>query len=110
MRRSTRKASVRGVTITLLFAAVTLSAISCREDQVVGPVRESRLEPASPSSRQATTQFQSFGPSSLPITDLGTLGGNTSSAYDINAVGQIVGTSATSAGEDPALLWQNGTM
>ena len=42
--------------------------------------------------------------------DLGTLGGNTSTAHDINASGQIVGYSETSSGVIHAFYWQNGTM
>ena len=42
--------------------------------------------------------------------DLGTLGGNTSTAQDVNASGQIVGSSETSSGATHAFYWQNGTM
>ena len=46
----------------------------------------------------------------VAATDLGTLGGNASAAYGINAGGQIIGASQTNAGEYHAFLWQNGTM
>jgi probable HAF family extracellular repeat protein len=39
------------------------------------------------------------------MTDLGTLGGLTSSAHGINSAGQIVGESQTAQGETHAFLW-----
>jgi len=44
-------------------------------------------------------------PPGWTVTDLGTLGGNTSFAEAINASGQIVGRSATSGGTTHAFLW-----
>lgn len=44
------------------------------------------------------------------ITDLGTLGGDHSSATAINGAGQIVGVARTAEGFDRAFLWQNGQM
>jgi len=41
----------------------------------------------------------------FPIIDLGTLGGNSSSATDVNARGQVVGLSETESGERHAFLW-----
>lgn len=43
-------------------------------------------------------------------TDLGTLGGTFSGAGDINARGQIVGTSETKFGERRGFLWTSGVM
>ena len=44
------------------------------------------------------------------VTDLGTLGGETARAADINDQGQIVGNSATADSELHAFLWQAGVM
>jgi probable HAF family extracellular repeat protein len=44
------------------------------------------------------------------ITDLGTLGGDWSGAVAINDVGQIIGVSETTEGDQHAFLWQNGEM
>jgi probable HAF family extracellular repeat protein len=44
------------------------------------------------------------------VTDLGTLGGSTSSAYSINNKGQVVGEANTSVYVRAAFLWQNGVM
>ena len=44
------------------------------------------------------------------LTDLGTLGGATSTALDINNRDVIVGTSTTAAGATHAVVWQGGTI
>jgi probable HAF family extracellular repeat protein len=46
--------------------------------------------------------------SGYTFTDLGTLGGPTSHADDINARGQIVGAATTTAGDEHAFLWHDG--
>jgi probable HAF family extracellular repeat protein len=44
------------------------------------------------------------------ITNLGTLVGRESTAYGINAVGQVVGVSDNAAGRHRAFIWTNGVM
>ena len=44
------------------------------------------------------------------VTNLGTLGGATSEALDINERGQVVGTADNASGQPRAFLWRNGTM
>lgn len=44
------------------------------------------------------------------VTDLGTLGGDTSTLQDINGLGMVTGTSTTADGEEHAFFWHNGEM
>src|SRR5690349_12610164 len=44
------------------------------------------------------------------ITDLGTLGGNDSFAYGVNASGQVAGSSFKNGSFDHAFLYSGGTM
>ncbi|MFB2980330.1 PEP-CTERM sorting domain-containing protein [Microseira sp. BLCC-F43] len=46
---------------------------------------------------------------SFSITDLGTLGGDSSSAYAINEYGQVVGSSNTAGGGNRAFLWDKSS-
>jgi probable HAF family extracellular repeat protein len=44
------------------------------------------------------------------ITDLGTFGGATSLAWDVNESGQVAGAAQTTAGPSHAFLWTNGEL
>ena len=51
------------------------------------------------------------GPGSrITVQDLGTLGGPTSSAWDVNERGQVVGIADTASGVGHAFLWERGVM
>ena len=49
-------------------------------------------------------------PSYYAVTNLGTLGGRNSYAFDINETGQVVGGAQTSSGNSHAFLWKDGAM
>jgi probable HAF family extracellular repeat protein len=49
-------------------------------------------------------------PAAYSLTDLGTLGGSSATASDINEAGQVVGYASTAAGQLHALLWDDGVM
>jgi CSLREA domain-containing protein len=55
-----------------------------------------------PSSVRATGTYT--------LTDLGTLGGSTSSAVGINEAGQVIGSSVTAGGQQHAFIWGNGIL
>jgi probable HAF family extracellular repeat protein len=44
------------------------------------------------------------------VTDLGTLGGTSAQAVDINESGHVVGAATTAASQYRAFVWHNGTM
>ncbi len=50
---------------------------------------------------------QPAGAITFSLTDLGTLGGNSSYAADINELGQVVGSSTIANGQNRAFLWDN---
>jgi probable HAF family extracellular repeat protein len=49
-------------------------------------------------------------PAVYTLTDLGTLGGLSAQAHDLNEAGQVVGSSTTAASEPHAFRWQDGVM
>jgi probable HAF family extracellular repeat protein len=80
---------------TALLAAVLAVALGVLCVAVVLSVYPASARPAS---------------AQLSITDLGTLGGNSSRPFDLNSRGQVVGYSSTAAGENHAFLWKKGKM
>jgi probable HAF family extracellular repeat protein len=54
--------------------------------------------------------WQQNGTGGWSITDLGTLGGNNSSANGINKFGQVGGSSDTASGTTDPFVWGNGVM
>src|SRR5207245_11757561 len=46
----------------------------------------------------------------ITALDLGTLGGNASFAFGLNAAGQVAGTSTTASGDQHAFFWDGTTM
>ncbi|MGD1867545.1 MAG: DUF3466 family protein [Phormidesmis sp.] len=66
-------------------------------------------------SLAAVTFFQSmpahaFVPDRYDITDLGTLGGESSLAYGLNETGDVVGVSEGADGVNRAFVWSDGSM
>src|SRR2546427_393861 len=81
---------------TVLAAALGLVLAACRD--ATEPPRRAIPRPALNLVSQIT------------VTDLGTLGGDVSRAFAINALGQVAGTSTSASGAPRAFLWANGVM
>jgi probable HAF family extracellular repeat protein len=62
------------------------------------------------SSQTGDLEYHAFLFSGATMKDLGTLGGNYSTASALNNLGQVVGDSATATGISHAFLFQNGAM
>ena len=57
-----------------------------------------------------TMPAHAFVPRRYEITDLGTLGGESSIAYGLNQSGDVVGVAEDANGVDRAFVWSDGTM
>jgi probable HAF family extracellular repeat protein len=62
-----------------------------------------------PESSRAGDQA-TIPPGPYSVTDLGTLGGSSAQAFDINEAAEVVGYATTAAAEGHAFLWRNGAM
>src|SRR4051812_3228035 len=82
-----------GAAGTLIFAALVSACGSPTPAEPAGPANLLGLPVA---------EYQ--------VVDLGTLGGPSSSAADVNASKEVVGTSTTADGSSHAFLWHDGVM
>src|SRR5688572_2240837 len=96
----------RGHAACQLSADHRRSPRTCAESRSASPQRSPPF--FLPSSPNCLVPQLSRAPYAL--TDLGTLGGLSAQAYDINDAGQVVGYSTTATSQSHGFLWQNGTM
>jgi probable HAF family extracellular repeat protein len=82
-----------------LVMVVALTA--CTDEATAPPTAAPRARAAAALSTEGCT---------IRRTNLGTLGGSTSAAHDVNLLGQIVGESQTAGGQTHAFLWARGRM
>ena len=82
-------------------------AVIGRTGEPLGFVRQMPTRPSSgpPQAGPASATTPAYR-----LTDLGTLGGATSRAYDINAAGQVAGSADLAGGVTHAFLYNNGKM
>jgi probable HAF family extracellular repeat protein len=92
-----RMRQFKSLVLLTLLAGLTPA---CRED-----VPDATGPSPSPGSQAVAAAAVAY-----TIKNLGTLGGHQSVAYDINNMGQTVGTSTTKAGKFHAFIYQAGTM
>ena len=76
-----------------LAVMATIGLVACNEP---APTAAERTGPGAPAFAAR---------SSITITDLGTLGGRTSEAWDVNIDGRVVGWSEIASGDHHAFLW-----
>jgi probable HAF family extracellular repeat protein len=81
-----------------------------REKDRAGAPPFVRLMPKPASVERSHSGVVPAAAPSYRLTDLGTLGGATSRAYDINAAGQVVGSSDLAGGVPHAFLYSGGKM
>jgi len=100
------------VVLSLLVILLVLGAGILRPPT---PGQAAQAAAPGPAAAQSTASVYCpiFPPGSGPtynIFDLGTLGGASSEAYDINSLGQIAGWSHTAGGASHAVLWDSDSM
>ena len=78
--------------------------------QVVGTAQTGATYEPSPKSSDYLVSHAFLYNGSSPLQDLGTLGGTNSTAYDINNVGQVVGTADTLEQSSHAFIYSDGKM
>jgi probable HAF family extracellular repeat protein len=100
--------------LTVPAAAHGLRAeVAAPHDPQIALIRSKEAPLMKRNARTQRWQLESLEPRRLLTTysiDLGTLGGAISVPADINASGQVVGTSIRADGGERAFLWQNGVM
>jgi probable HAF family extracellular repeat protein len=96
--RSTSRGRHASKPFLLLCTCLGVGALACTSDQTTQPSTDAAPRPSATSSAGYTVQ------------DLGTLGGTSSGASDINNAGIVVGASRTASGNTHAFRWQNGVM
>lgn len=103
LTRNSRIAGRRGASLAILAATAAAMTVACSDT------------PTSASSALAASPSASAGapggtlPPNYTVIDLGTLGGPFSIAFDVNNVGQAVGSALTSDGLQHAVRWYQGT-